>query len=201
MVDALTSGFGCEVEHVGRELVDGLVYTFHASIDNVDTIVGGVLDQFFHVASKTRKIGRYAGNAHHCAFCGGVAPGLVIRCEDSQVSASHEFVVVHWQDGIGGVEKFGVEHYFDAVRRMVEELNSSDLVKNWIFAVAGHVMRDDRRQGVSFHGEEATTEEDTISRCDELLFVWHHFSFVPFEGSFEHSFANPAFDNIDCVSK
>jgi hypothetical protein len=38
-------------------LVDAFVDRFHASVDDVDTVVVGMFNKFFHVTSESGKIG------------------------------------------------------------------------------------------------------------------------------------------------
>lgn len=169
LVDALALGFGGEVEHEGGELVDAVVNALGAAVDDVDAVVGGVFDELFHVAAKAGEVGRDGGDAHDGAFGGCVPPGFVVRAEDAQVRAAHEVVVVEWQDGVGGVEEFGVEDDFDAVGGVVEELDAANLVEDGVFIVVEHVVRDDGWEGGAFHGEEAPSKHDAVGGGEEVF--------------------------------
>lgn len=54
LVNSLTTGFDGEIVHVGCELVNTLVNTLHSAVDDIDTIIGTVLDEFLHVAAESR---------------------------------------------------------------------------------------------------------------------------------------------------
>lgn len=57
LVDSLTSCFLGELEHLIGQLIDTFVDGFHASVHDVDTVVVGMFDEFFHVTSEAGKIG------------------------------------------------------------------------------------------------------------------------------------------------
>lgn len=201
LVDALAARFGGELGHEVRELVDGVVDAFGAAVDDVDAVVGGVLDQLLHVAAEARQVRRDGRHAHDGALGGGVAPGLVVGREDAEVGAAHELVVVEGQHRVGGIQKLGVEDDLDAVGRVVEELHAPDLVEDRVLGVVGHVVRDDGGQAVALHGEEAAPEEDAVLRGDEVLGVGHGVAVVPFEGALEDALAHAALDHVDGVAE
>jgi|ERR1700737_1918537 len=57
LIDSLSSRLLGELEHLIGQLVDAFVDRLHASIHDVDSVIVGMLDEFFHVTSKTREIG------------------------------------------------------------------------------------------------------------------------------------------------
>lgn len=183
------------------ELVDGVVDALGAAVDDVDSVVGGVLDEFLHVAAEAREVGGDGRYAHDCAFGGCVAPWLVVGGEDAEMGAAHELVVVEWEDGVGGVKELGVEDDLDAVGGVVEELHAADLVEDRVLGVVGHVVRDDGWEAVALHGEEAAAEEDAVLGCDEVLGVGHWVAVVPFQGALEDALAHTALDDVDGVAE
>lgn len=53
LVDALAFALLGEVKHVVGELVDAVVDSLQSAVDNVDTVVLGILDKLLHVAAKS----------------------------------------------------------------------------------------------------------------------------------------------------
>lgn len=153
LVDTLTTALGAEIEHERCKLVDRVIDTLCSAVHNVDTIVARVLNKLLHVASETRKVGGNAGNTHNRTLGRGITPRLVVRGKDTQMATSHEIIVVQGKDRVGGVQELRVENNLDTVRRVVEELNPSDLVQNGVFVVINHVVGNDRGESMSLHGE------------------------------------------------
>lgn len=82
LVDTLPPCLGCEIKHVFRKLVDAVIDTFSSAVDDVDTVIRCVLDQFLHVAPKSREIGGDRWNTHDRAFCRSVT----LFCVRTEVS-------------------------------------------------------------------------------------------------------------------
>ena len=78
------------------QLIDRVVHAFQSSVDDVDPIVGGIFNEFFHVASETGEVGCDTGDSHHRAFGWRVSPGLVVRRENTQMRAADEVIIVQW---------------------------------------------------------------------------------------------------------
>jgi hypothetical protein len=135
LIDALTPSLAGKFKHVIGELVNGLVDTLHPTVDNVNTIVGRVLNQLLHVATETGKIGCDRWNTHDSTFCWRVTPWLIVGSENSQMRATNKVVVIQWEDWVGRVQELGVEDNLDSVRGMVEELNTADLIKDRIVVI------------------------------------------------------------------
>ncbi|RNA24618.1 hypothetical protein BpHYR1_002666 [Brachionus plicatilis] len=79
------------------------VSTFESSVDNVNAIGVGISDVLFHETSEAGQVSGYTGNAHDGALSWSVSPRLVVRGKDSHVTASHELLVVHGQQGTCGL--------------------------------------------------------------------------------------------------
>ena len=201
LIDALPAGLGREIEHEAGELVDGIVDALGASIDDVDAVVGRILDQFFHVAAEAREVRGDAGHAHDRAFGGGVSPRLVVGGEDAEMGAADEIVVVEGEDGVGGVEEFGVEDDLDAVGGVVEELHAPDLVEDGVFRVVGHVVRYDGWEAGALHAEEAAAEHDLVGGTEEVFGVGEAVAFAPIEAAIEEALADASLDHVDGVSE
>lgn len=182
-------------------MVDGVVDPLGAAVDDVDTVVGGVLDELLHVASESREVGRDGRHAHDRAFRGCVAPRLVVGWEDTEMRTAHELVVVERQDRVSGVQELGVKHDLNAVRGVVEQLHAADLVENRIFRIIRHVVRDDRRETMALHSEQPATEEDAILCRDEIFRVGHWVAIVPLQGALEDALADAALDDVDGVAE
>lgn len=108
------------------------------------------------------------------------------------MAAAYEVVIVEGQDRIGRIKELWVEDNLDAVGRVVEELNATDLVQDRILRVVEHVVRDNGRQTRSFHSKQAAPQQDAVLARDKLLFIGKRLAVVPFEGSFE----KPATDTL-----
>lgn len=162
LVDTLALALLGEVEHELCELVDTVVDTLQTAIDNVNTVILGVLNQLLHVATETRQVGGDGRHTHHSALSGSVAPRFVVGGEDTHVGTTNEVIVVDREYRVGRAQEFRVEDNLDAVRGLVEELSTADLVEDGVFGVVVHVVGDDRRKSVALHGEEAATEHDPV---------------------------------------
>lgn len=73
LVDSLSPALHRKVIHVVSKLVHAVVDTLGTAVDDVDTVVRGVLDELLHVATEPGKIGCDGRNTHDGALCGGVA--------------------------------------------------------------------------------------------------------------------------------
>lgn len=82
LIDTLPPCLACEIKHVFRKLVDAVIDTLSSAVDDVDTVIRCVFDQFLHVASKPREIGGDRWNTHDRAFCRSVTL-LHVRTEVS----------------------------------------------------------------------------------------------------------------------
>ena len=81
LVDPLTTVLIGKIKHVVGQLVDQLVDSLHSTVNNVDTVVAGVLNKVFHVAPEPRQVGGDRGDPHHRTLGGGVTPRLIVRRE------------------------------------------------------------------------------------------------------------------------
>lgn len=201
LVDALAAGLLRKVEHVVGELIDGLVDGLHATVDDVDAVVGRVLNQLLHVAAEAGKVGGDAGYAHDGTLGGGVAPWLVVGGKDTEMGSADKVVVVEGKDGVGGVEEFGVEDDLDAVGGVVEELDAADLGENWVVSVVNHVVGDDGGERVALHGVDATLEHNLLLVADELLLIGQVVALVPAQRPIKEPLANALLNDLDRVVK
>ena len=78
------------------------------------------------------------------------------------MAATDELLVVHTKDWVVAVQEVGMEHNFDAVRRVVEQLNTPDLVQDRVIVVVGHVVCRHGRERVALEGKDSTFEENLI---------------------------------------
>ena len=78
------------------------------------------------------------------------------------MTTSNKLLVIETQDRVVGVQEFGVEDNLDSVRRLVEQVNSSDLVKNRVGSIVGHVVGDNGRKRVSLQGEDSSLEKNLV---------------------------------------
>lgn len=88
------------------------------------------------------------------------------------MTTSDKVVVVEGEERIVAVQELRVEDNLNSIGRMVEQVDSSDLVQDWIFGIIGHVVRDDRWQGVSLQCIHSSLEQDLLLRCHQLGGVW-----------------------------
>lgn len=199
LVDALTLALAGEIEHVLGQLVDAVVNTLESAVDDVNAVVGGVLDQLLHVASKSGQVGRDGWHAHYGTLGWSVAPRLIVGAENAHVRSTYEVVVVYREHRVGGVEEFGVEDNLDTVGGLVEELTTANLVKDGVFAVVDHVVSDDWREVVTLHGEETTAEHNLVLLRQKVLVVRWRLTLPPRKRLFEKLLADITLDVSNSV--
>ena len=78
------------------------------------------------------------------------------------MAATDELLVVHTKDWVVAVQEVGMEHHLDAVRRVVEQLNATDLVQDGVIVVVGHVVRCHGRERIALEGEDSTLQENLV---------------------------------------
>ena len=78
------------------------------------------------------------------------------------MTATDELLVVHTKDWVVAVQEVGMEHHLDAVRRVVEQLNATDLVQDRVIVVVGHVVCRHGRECVALEGEDSTLQQDLM---------------------------------------
>jgi len=201
LVDPLASALLGKVKHEVGQLVDRVVDSLGAPIHNVDTIVGRVLDQLFHVATETGQVGGDTRNTHHRALGRCISPWLIVGREHSQMGSTDKVIVIQGQHGVGGVEELGMKDNLHPIRRMVEEFHTAELVQDRILVVVDHIVGDDRGETEPFHAEQAATEEHPVLTGDEVLLVGHVVSLLPLETTLVHAFADALFDVFDGVTE
>ena len=74
------------------------------------------------------------------------------------MATTHKLLVIHAEDGVVTVQEVGVEDNLDAVAFRVEQLDTTNLVKDRIAAVIGHVVSCNGWEGVTFESEDTTLE-------------------------------------------
>ena len=171
LVDTLTTRLERKVEENVGELLNRVLDTLAAAVDNVATVVLGRLEEVLHEAAETGKVGGDVGNTHDSALGGSIAEGLVVRGEDTEVATTDKLLVVEAKDRVVGVQELGVEDDLDAVRSAVEELDATDLVENGVVGVVGHVVGHDRGEGRTLKREHTTLEENLVLVRHEFLGV------------------------------
>lgn len=92
----------------------------------------------------------------------GISPWLVITGEYTQMTPSHEFLIIETQDWIARIQEIRMEDNLDAVRGRVEHLHAADLPENRVTCVVRHVVRYNGREGVALQSENATFEENLV---------------------------------------
>lgn len=108
-----------------------------------------------------------------------VKDGLTVRWEDTQMTTSDKLFVIQTQDRVVGVQELGVEDDLDSISRSVEQLDSSDLVQDWVGGIVGHVMSDNRRERVSLERKHSSFEENLVFRREEIFRLGHFSSVLP----------------------
>ena len=78
------------------------------------------------------------------------------------MAAPHKLLIVHTQDGVVAVQEVRVEDDLHAVRRVVEQLHTTDLVEDRVVGVVGHVVRRYRWQHVALECEDTTLEQHLV---------------------------------------
>ncbi len=74
------------------------------------------------------------------------------------MASTHKFFVVQCQDWIVAIQEVRVEDDLDAVMRVIEQLDASDLVKNRIVQVVSHIVRRDGWKTAAFESKSASLE-------------------------------------------
>lgn len=64
-----------------------------------------------------------------------------------------------------------MEDNLDSVRGSVEQLDSSDLIQNWIIGVVSHVVGSDWWERVSLEGEYSSLEKDLVFLAEQCSWV------------------------------
>lgn len=109
---------------------------------------------------------------YHRALSGGIAPRFIVTREDTHVATSHELLVVKTQDRVVAVQEIGVEDDLDAIAGAVKELDTTDLVEDWVGRIVYHVVGDNWRKGVSLESEDTAFQEDLILGVEEVVEFW-----------------------------
>ena len=78
------------------------------------------------------------------------------------MAATDELLVVHTEDRVVAIQEVGMEHHLDAVRRVVEQLNATDLVQDRVIVVVGHIVCRHGRERIALKGENSTFQENLI---------------------------------------
>jgi len=201
LVDTLTAALLRELKHVLGKLIDRIFDTLGTTIDDVDAIVARILDQLFHVAAETRKVGGDAGNTHDSAFSRCVAPRLIVGREDAEVSTADKVVIIERQDRAGRVQELGMEDNLDAVAGMVEQLYSADLVQDRVVMVINHVVCDNWRQPVPLHGEQTPAQQHTILAREKFLIIRHGIALLPLQGPLEDATTDILLNCVHSIPK
>lgn len=143
--DALSAVQSGEVVHVLSKLLNRVLESDEATVDNVDAVGLRVANMFLHEAPEAGEVCGDAGNAHHRAFRWRVAPRLVIGRKDAwkrsilwescamtkiffltQMTPTHEFIVLESKQWIRGVQEFGMENNLHTIIHAVEEIATTN---------------------------------------------------------------------------
>jgi hypothetical protein len=199
LVDALSLALLGEIEHVVHKLINRVIDTLHPSVDNVDTVVGGILNQLLHVAAETRQVRSDTGHTHNSALSRSVTPRLVVGGENTEMGSADEVVVVEGKNWVRRVQELRVEHNLDAIRGVVEKLAAAELSQDWVLGIVDHVVGHDRWQVVSLHGKQPPTEHDLVCRCNEVLVLWQILTLSPCKRTLKQLLGHVLGDVVDSV--
>ena len=75
-------------------MIDALVDGFHSSVHDVDTVIVGVFNEFFHITTETGEIGGDGRDTAYDAFGWCVAPWFVVRGEDTKMTSSDKVIII-----------------------------------------------------------------------------------------------------------
>jgi len=50
----------------------------------------------------------------------------------------------------------------DSIMSIVKQLDSTDLIQDWIVVIVSHIVRDYRRQRIAFECKDSTFEENLV---------------------------------------
>ena len=106
---------------------DDLWY-LETSVIDIDSILPTIWNMFLHPSSKTRKICRYRGDAHHSTFCWRISPWLIIWWKYTKMTTASKINVIHWNQRIGWFEEFGMKNNFDLVPPIIVKFTISQLI-------------------------------------------------------------------------
>lgn len=85
------------------------------------------------------------------------------------MATSDKLFVIQTQNRVVRVQELWVEDDLHSIARSVEQLDSSDLVQDWVGTVVGHVVGNDRWQRVSLEGEDSSLEQDLVFRGEQIF--------------------------------
>lgn len=78
------------------------------------------------------------------------------------MATSDKLLVIQAKDWVVRVQEFWVEDDLDSVGASVEELDSSDLVQDWVGAIVLHVVGDNGRKRASLQREDSPLQRDLV---------------------------------------
>ena len=78
------------------------------------------------------------------------------------MATTNKLLVIETKDGVVCVQEIRMEHNFYAIVVVIEELDPTDLVKNGVVVIIGHIVRGDWREGVSFQSQDTTLQKDVV---------------------------------------
>ena len=78
------------------------------------------------------------------------------------MAAPDKFFVIESQNWVVRVQELRVEDDFDAISRSVEQLNSANLVEDWIIGIVCHVVCDDGRERVPLERKDSSFDQDLV---------------------------------------
>lgn len=93
-----------------------------------------------------------------------------------------------------------MENDFNSIRWVIEQLNSPDLVQDWIVRIVSHVVCHNGRISSSLECKHSSFEQNPVLSRDELLRIRNFASrfAVPSRRLVKQSPSNGLFDFIDC---
>lgn len=108
-------------------------------------------------------------STYHRALGGCVPPRLVVTRENTHVAAAHKLLIVQTQNRVVRIQKLGVEHNLDAIRRTVKQMDSSNLHQDRVGSVIGHVVSRHWRKRVALQGKDAALESNLVLFGEQVL--------------------------------
>ena len=72
------------------------------------------------------------------------------------MTSTNKLLIVKAQNRVATVQEVRMENDFHAIVAIVKQFDTTNLVKDWIVGVVGHVMSDNRGKRISLQCEDTT---------------------------------------------
>ena len=78
------------------------------------------------------------------------------------MATPHKLLVIHSEQRVVGAQELRVEDNLYTVLARVEKLDLANLVQDGVLVIVGHVVGNDRGEGIALQCENAALEEDVV---------------------------------------